>query len=185
MEPGQKRHPTLLDNIAVGSGAKVLGNITIGNRVRIGANSVVVKDVADGLTVTGVPGRPLARARDGVVQAQAAMGSSSALSDATKPPAHSESYPDTDRHAIDRLAQREDVRSPSHFAHRFHCFTNFDDSCSNSANKYTNFESSLEHLHPSWHPRTCPPSCGTSNTCPMCLHPRCLRAWWSLMLILI
>lgn len=49
-----KRHPTLLDNVVVGAGAKVLGNITIGNNVKIGANSVVLKDVPDNCTVVGV-----------------------------------------------------------------------------------------------------------------------------------
>lgn len=49
-----KRHPTLLDNVVVGAGAKVLGNITIGNNVKIGANSVVLKDVPDDCTVVGV-----------------------------------------------------------------------------------------------------------------------------------
>lgn len=52
-----KRHPTLLNNIVVGTGAKVLGNITIGDNVKIGANAVVLKDVPDNSTVVGVPGR--------------------------------------------------------------------------------------------------------------------------------
>lgn len=52
-----KRHPTLLNNIVVGTGAKVLGNITIGNNVKIGANAVVLRDVPDNSTVVGVPGR--------------------------------------------------------------------------------------------------------------------------------
>lgn len=52
-----KRHPTLKDNVVVGSGAKVLGNITIGSNVRVGAGSVVVNDVPDDSTVTGIPGR--------------------------------------------------------------------------------------------------------------------------------
>jgi serine O-acetyltransferase len=53
----EKRHPTLGDHILVGAGAKVLGNITIGNYVQIGANSVVVKDVPSNSTVVGIPGR--------------------------------------------------------------------------------------------------------------------------------
>lgn len=52
-----KRHPTLGNNVVIGSGAKVLGNITIGNHVRIGAGSVVLKSVPDHSTVVGVPGR--------------------------------------------------------------------------------------------------------------------------------
>jgi serine O-acetyltransferase len=51
-----KRHPTLEDNIVVGSGAKVLGNITIGKASYIGANAVVLKDVPPNSTVVGVPG---------------------------------------------------------------------------------------------------------------------------------
>ena len=49
-----KRHPTLKDNVIVGAGAKVLGNITIGNNVKIGANTVVLKDIPDDCTVVGV-----------------------------------------------------------------------------------------------------------------------------------
>ena len=52
-----KRHPTLGNNIVVGTGAKVLGNITIGNNAYIGANAVVIKDVPPNSTVVGVPGR--------------------------------------------------------------------------------------------------------------------------------
>ncbi len=52
-----KRHPTLEDHVVVGAGAKVLGNITIGQGSRIGANSVVVDDVPPNTTVAGVPAR--------------------------------------------------------------------------------------------------------------------------------
>jgi serine O-acetyltransferase len=52
-----KRHPTLGNNVVVGTGAKVLGNITIGDHVRIGAGSVVLKPVPDHSTVVGIPGR--------------------------------------------------------------------------------------------------------------------------------
>lgn len=52
-----KRHPTLADGVIVGSGAQVLGPITIGARARIGANSVVTKDVPDGATMVGIPAR--------------------------------------------------------------------------------------------------------------------------------
>jgi len=52
-----KRHPTLGNNIVVGAGAKVLGNITIGDNSYIGANSVVLKDVPANSTVVGVPGQ--------------------------------------------------------------------------------------------------------------------------------
>ena len=56
-----KRHPTLGNNVTVGTGAKVLGNIHIGDNVKIGGNSVVVKDVPDNCTVVGVPGRIIKR----------------------------------------------------------------------------------------------------------------------------
>ena len=56
-----KRHPTLGNNVTVGSGAKVLGNITIGDNVKVGSNSVVVKDVPSNCTVVGVPGRVVRR----------------------------------------------------------------------------------------------------------------------------
>jgi len=52
----EKRHPTLQDGVIVGAGAKVLGPITIGEQSRIGANSVVLKDVPAHSTVIGIPG---------------------------------------------------------------------------------------------------------------------------------
>ena len=52
-----KRHPTLSDGVVVGAGAKILGPITVGVRARVGANSVVVKDVPSERTVVGIPGR--------------------------------------------------------------------------------------------------------------------------------
>lgn len=52
-----KRHPTLGNHVVVGAGAKILGGITIGDNVKIGANSVVLKNVAPNSTVIGVPGR--------------------------------------------------------------------------------------------------------------------------------
>lgn len=52
-----KRHPTLYNGVFVGAGAKILGNIEIGNNVKIGANAVVLCDVPDGATAVGVPAR--------------------------------------------------------------------------------------------------------------------------------
>ena len=52
-----KRHPTLGNHVVVGAGAKVLGAITVGNGVRIGCNAVVLKDVPEGATIVGIPGR--------------------------------------------------------------------------------------------------------------------------------
>src|ERR671913_957378 len=51
-----KRHPTVEDNVTIGSGAKLLGPITIGHGAKIGANSVVIHDVPPNSTVVGVPG---------------------------------------------------------------------------------------------------------------------------------
>ncbi len=51
-----KRHPTLEDNVVVGGGAKILGNLTVGKNSRIGAGSVVLRNVPEQSTVVGVPG---------------------------------------------------------------------------------------------------------------------------------
>jgi serine O-acetyltransferase len=59
-----KRHPTLEDNIVIGAGAKILGNITIGENSKVGANSVVVKDVPENSTAIGIPARVLKRGYD-------------------------------------------------------------------------------------------------------------------------
>ncbi|MDX2272083.1 MAG: serine O-acetyltransferase [Cyanobacteriota bacterium] len=52
-----KRHPTLENGVIVGTGAKILGPVRIGQGARIGANSVVIQDVAADMTVVGIPGR--------------------------------------------------------------------------------------------------------------------------------
>lgn len=52
-----KRHPTIKDNALIASGAKVLGSITVGESAKIGAGSVVLKDVPDHSTVVGIPGK--------------------------------------------------------------------------------------------------------------------------------
>jgi serine O-acetyltransferase len=56
-----KRHPTVEDSVVVGGGAKILGNITIGKNCRIGAGSVVLRNVPDNSTVVGVPGHIIFR----------------------------------------------------------------------------------------------------------------------------
>jgi serine O-acetyltransferase len=56
--PG-KRHPTLEDGVIIGSGAQVLGPITVGRRSRIGANAVVTKDVPEGASMVGIPARAI------------------------------------------------------------------------------------------------------------------------------
>src|SRR3546814_21182859 len=52
-----KRHPTLKDNVIVGSGAQILGPFEVGRCARIGANAVVTKEVPEGATIVGIPGR--------------------------------------------------------------------------------------------------------------------------------
>ena len=88
-----KRHPTLENNVVVGAGAKVLGGICVGTNTRIGAGSVVVKDVEPNSTVVGIPGR--------VVHQSGAK---------IKPLAHS-ALPDTEasvlRNLMDRIDQLE------------------------------------------------------------------------------
>ena len=59
-----KRHPTIGNNVVISAGAKVLGSFTVGDNVKIGANSVVLKEVPANCTVVGVPGRIVVR--DGV-----------------------------------------------------------------------------------------------------------------------
>lgn len=54
---GGKRHPTLLDNVIVGSGAQIIGPVTVGKRARIGASAVVTEDVPEGATMIGVKAR--------------------------------------------------------------------------------------------------------------------------------
>ncbi|ELR6133045.1 serine O-acetyltransferase [Campylobacter coli] len=55
LEKDTKRHPTIKKGVIIGSGAKVLGNITIGENAKIGSNAVVVKDVGANLTAVGIP----------------------------------------------------------------------------------------------------------------------------------
>ncbi|MEP3051089.1 MAG: serine O-acetyltransferase EpsC [Erythrobacter sp.] len=54
---GGKRHPTLKDNVIIGSGAQIIGPITVGERARVGANAVVTEDVAEGATMVGIKAR--------------------------------------------------------------------------------------------------------------------------------
>jgi serine O-acetyltransferase len=86
-----KRHPTIGNNVVIGTGAKVLGNIRIGNHVKVGAGSVVVHPVPDHSTVVGVPGRVVRRAI-GVPESEDVLE-------------HGR-LPDPEAQAIDELAQR-------------------------------------------------------------------------------
>jgi serine O-acetyltransferase len=56
---GGKRHPTLGNNVVIGSGAQILGPLVVGDGAKVGANSVVTKDVAPAATVVGIPARPV------------------------------------------------------------------------------------------------------------------------------
>ena len=60
-----KRHPTIGNNVIIGSGAQILGPVTIGNNAKIGSNAVVLKDVEDNMTVVGVPAHPTTKSRSG------------------------------------------------------------------------------------------------------------------------
>jgi serine O-acetyltransferase len=60
----QKRHPTIGNNVIIGSGAQILGSISVGDNARIGSNSVVSKDVPSNVTVAGVPAREFARSAE-------------------------------------------------------------------------------------------------------------------------
>ncbi|WP_257936279.1 serine O-acetyltransferase [Campylobacter lari] len=55
LDKNTKRHPTIEDGVVIGSGAKILGNITIGKNAKIGSNAVVLKDVEANLTAIGIP----------------------------------------------------------------------------------------------------------------------------------
>ncbi len=66
-----KRHPTLEDGVIVGAGARVLGPITVGAGARIGANAVVLTEVPKGMTMVGVPARPVMRRAKGEAKFQA------------------------------------------------------------------------------------------------------------------
>ncbi len=64
LDRGIKRHPTIRRGAVIGGGAKVLGNITIGEDAKIGANSVVVRDVPDCSTAVGIPAHVIEKGRD-------------------------------------------------------------------------------------------------------------------------
>ena len=59
-----KRHPTLQDNVVVGSGAQILGPITIGKNAKIGANAVVTKDVPENGVMVGIPAKNVGTATE-------------------------------------------------------------------------------------------------------------------------
>lgn len=63
-----KRHPTVGNNVVIGCGAKVLGPINVGNNARIGANSVVLKDVPDDSTTVGIPAVNKVRGKEEIIE---------------------------------------------------------------------------------------------------------------------
>jgi serine O-acetyltransferase len=77
LEPG-KRHPTIENNVVIGSGAQILGPITVHENARIGANAVVLKDVSAGVTMVGIPARPVLPRSVGEASAFHAYGTPSA-----------------------------------------------------------------------------------------------------------
>jgi serine O-acetyltransferase len=84
-----KRHPTLEDNVIVGAGAAILGPITVGASARVGSNAVVVKPVPAGVTVVGIPARP--------VGGEAPAGERAAF----RPYGHTAAMPDPVARALD------------------------------------------------------------------------------------
>ena len=61
---GSKRHPTLMDNVVVGSGAQVLGPVVVGKNAKIGANAVVTKDVPENAVMVGIPAKNVGTATE-------------------------------------------------------------------------------------------------------------------------
>ncbi len=95
-----KRHPTLKNGVVIGAGAKILGPITLGNNVRVGSNSVVVRSIDDDETVVGIPGRIVRKkAEDGGSFDSYAANSSGISNDPTLQAVNS---------LIDRLADVEE-----------------------------------------------------------------------------
>ena len=88
-----KRHPTIEDGVVIGAGAKILGAITVGENTRIGANAVVVKDVAPDMVVVGVPGKPVLRQEK---------------QPAHQPDLHHDVLPDLISDRLDRVLERLD-----------------------------------------------------------------------------
>lgn len=86
-----KRHPTIMDNVVIGAGAKVLGAIEVGVSSRVGANAVVVNPVPENSVVVGVPGQIVKRSNQVV---------------STKPDLHHDLLPDTIGKTIETILER-------------------------------------------------------------------------------
>lgn len=85
-----KRHPTIESGVVIGAGAKILGNITIGKNAKIGANSVVIKDVPQNSTAVGIPARVIQKGR---IQESSAINK----------------IPDIDRQLFNYILQKIDI----------------------------------------------------------------------------
>ncbi len=94
----QKRHPTIEDGAIIGSGAQILGPMTVGAGARVGANAVAVKDIPSGVSVVGIPARPIGR-EEAKPQRFAAYGTPSP------------ELPDPVSRAIDELVQQVETLS--------------------------------------------------------------------------
>ena len=94
-----KRHPTLKNGVVIGAGAKILGPITLGNNVRVGSNSVVVRSINDNETVVGIPGRIVKKKAENDDSFDSYAANASGLSNAPTLPAVNS--------LIDRLAEME------------------------------------------------------------------------------
>ena len=75
-----KRHPTLKNGVVIGAGAKILGPVTLGNNVRVGSNSVVVRSIDDNETVVGIPGRIVRKKAEDIDSFDSYAASSSGIS---------------------------------------------------------------------------------------------------------
>ena len=73
----EKRHPTLMNGVIIGAGAKILGPVTLGKNVRVGSNSVVVRSIDDNETVVGIPGRVVRKKSSEIVTFDSYAASSS------------------------------------------------------------------------------------------------------------
>lgn len=69
-----KRHPTVGNNVVIGSGAKVLGPIKIGDNAKIGANAVVLKEVPEGATAVGIPAKIIIRSKAKIIEIRDVTG---------------------------------------------------------------------------------------------------------------
>jgi serine O-acetyltransferase len=97
-----KRHPTLMNDVVIGAGAKILGPITLNNCARVGSNAVVVKDVPAGATVVGIPGHIVAT-KDGDMDGKEAQREAMAKKIGFDAYGASKDMPDPIQNALDTM----------------------------------------------------------------------------------